>query len=667
MGLKGISLVFAAIAALSQAQTQEPMVAFKCTKPAMYLTEKGWIPDRETDCIEDPVKILDYCRKKFPDLEVTNIVKSGTKVTINNWCGFDKEKCHKHNSHEVTPYRCLVGAFQSDALLVPEHCLFDHKHGDDCKSETDWNVTAVTACKERDMKMQSFAILQPCGVDMFTGVEFVCCPHTEKIVIATTTEEPKAPVIKIDIEKKPAQPDARKDEQEDFFAHYLQKSYDDRYMNEHQYFEKAKADLQKHHHERVTKMMKEWASARRRVQDMNDVDPKGADKLNTEITARFQKTYEALEQEGLAEKKQLVALHQQRVQAELNDKKRHAMEHYMETLTNPQADAARILKALKHYVKNEQKDRMHTVNHFKHLLDTDNSEAAAVRQQTLDHLHIIDQRIQQAIDMLNRVPNFENKVRTQIDSFLKGFHEIDAAINDILASKVEEPVEKEIMQDKEQKVEESEEHEVVEKPAPELLEDEALDAGDDDYYDDEDEYEDDSWDEYDEDDEDEEEDESEEEAESDVEEETKPEQKVEQPPLHLKPTQYDEAADDDEDQEDEHAAPIKAEPAHMGLNELDVQTIDKKRIETSKTIKRGVYGNYMFGVAVAAIAVFVILVVGIVVLRRKNARQSAASNHGFVEVDQAASPEERHVANMQMNGYENPTYKYFEMNGASNA
>ena len=33
---------------------------------------------------------------------------------------------------------------------------------------------------------------------------------------------------------------------------------------------------------------------------------------------------------------------------------------------------------------------------------------------------------------------------------------------------------------------------------------------------------------------------------------------------------------------------------------------------------------------------------------------------GFVEVDQTASPEERHVASMQMNGYENPTYKYFE-------
>ena len=40
------------------------------------------------------------------------------------------------------------------------------------------------------------------------------------------------------------------------------------------------------------------------------------------------------------------------------------------------------------------------------------------------------------------------------------------------------------------------------------------------------------------------------------------------------------------------------------------------------------------------------------------------SFQGFVEVDQTASPEERHVASMQMNGYENPTYKYFEASTA---
>ena len=32
-------------------------------------------------------------------------------------------------------------------------------------------------------------------------------------------------------------------------------------------------------------MMKEWAEARQRVQEMKVVDPKGAEKLNKEITA----------------------------------------------------------------------------------------------------------------------------------------------------------------------------------------------------------------------------------------------------------------------------------------------------------------------------------------------------------------------------------------------
>lgn len=39
--------------------------------------------------------------------------------------------------------------------------------------------------------------------------------------------------------------------------------------------------------------------------------------------------YHAYEQEGEAEKKQIVALHQQHVQAYLNKKKHETMEHYM--------------------------------------------------------------------------------------------------------------------------------------------------------------------------------------------------------------------------------------------------------------------------------------------------------------------------------------------------
>ena len=83
--------------------------------------------------------------------------------------------------------------------------------------------------------------------------------------------------------------------------------------------------------------------------------------------------------------------------------------------------SASILKGLKHYIKTEQKDRLHTLNHYKHLLDTDPAEAQTISQQSLDHLKIIEQRISQAIDMLSRVPNLEKKIRLQIGKISNTF------------------------------------------------------------------------------------------------------------------------------------------------------------------------------------------------------------------------------------------------------
>jgi len=50
------------------------------------------------------------------------------------------------------------------------------------------------------------------------------------------------------------------------------------------------------------------------------------------VMQRFEKTYEALEAEGVEEKKQLIELHQQRVQSELNEKTRLALDSYMQAI-----------------------------------------------------------------------------------------------------------------------------------------------------------------------------------------------------------------------------------------------------------------------------------------------------------------------------------------------
>ena len=81
--------------------------------------------------------------------------------------------------------------------------------------------------------------------------------------------------------------------------------------------------------------------------------------------------------------------------------------------------ASDILKALQNYIRVEQKDRLHTINRYQHVLDTDIDEAQVLRPQVIEHLKIVSKRIEQAINMLSRVPKVEKKVRVQISKSLK--------------------------------------------------------------------------------------------------------------------------------------------------------------------------------------------------------------------------------------------------------
>ena len=90
-------------------------------------------------------------------------------------------------------------------------------------------------------------------------------------------------------------------------------------------------------------------------------------------------------------------------------------------LTNPDSDITDITKALRHYIKTEEKDRQRSLNHFRHIQqEIDLSEPNAIheeetiREQALDHMQIVDQRIQQAVDMLTRVPEYETQIRKDI-------------------------------------------------------------------------------------------------------------------------------------------------------------------------------------------------------------------------------------------------------------
>lgn len=106
--------------------------------------------------------------------------------------------------------------------------------------------------------------------------------------------------------------------------------------DEHKLYKEALNRLEELHREKVTKVMKDWSDLEERYQEMRSKDPHMAEEFKQRMTLRFQQTVQSLEEEGSAEKHQLFAMHQQRVNAHINHRKKEAMNCYVFALNeNP--------------------------------------------------------------------------------------------------------------------------------------------------------------------------------------------------------------------------------------------------------------------------------------------------------------------------------------------
>ncbi|XP_070812817.1 amyloid beta precursor like protein 2-like, partial [Pituophis catenifer annectens] len=171
----------------------EPQIAMFCGMLNMHVNiQTGkWEtdPSGTKSCFGRKEEILQYCQEIYPDLKITNVVEANEPVNIKNWCKKGKKQCKGH-TYIVVPFKCLVGEFVSDVLLVPEKCRFFHRERMDvCKSHQYWHTVAKEACLTEGMILHSYGMLLPCGVDQFHGTEYVCCPQAKIVDEALSKEE----------------------------------------------------------------------------------------------------------------------------------------------------------------------------------------------------------------------------------------------------------------------------------------------------------------------------------------------------------------------------------------------------------------------------------------------------------------------------------------------
>jgi len=603
-----LAILFGILAfALADKQEEwEPAVAFKCGRPAMKRFVDGWEVDRtQPDCLDSPSEILAYCKRAYPDHNVTNVVEMGNEITIPNWPGHGDLL-----DHHTRPFRCLVGGFQSDALLVPQHCQFDHHHDQSmCERSAHWRLVATRACEEKAMHLETHGMLVSCGTATFRGVEFVCCPNQGH---GPASEATKADSVWDDATPEVQEGGDWSSEDQstealdaslneggmDLYEAYLRrKPFPRKYYNEHKQFLAAKDQMRKNQQTKTTELLEQWQKAREHVEQVRQTDPARAKVLEKQIATRYEKLYKSYEDEDAADVKRINALHQQHVQAALNEKKRTTMDKYLKSLQHGDAEA--IMHDLRKYIKAEEKDRMHTVNHYEHVKFVNITEAREIHPFVVNHLRMSEQRIDDALEMLKSHPDVEAQLRPEIEEFLRRFSEIANSIRDVVLPM---PVE--------ESSEESESVDNTDNQVEELVSEESND-GDFNIMDEDD---------------------------SRV---TSEEQQLD--------------AEGDDVTEDEHDYERgQPQAAHAQMNDLRVQ---------SQSLAPGPLGSSawgsVLGVALGAAAVLVVLAASVFLVKRRGRAQHP--NPGYVEVDPAASPEERHMAQMQMNGYENPTYKYFEV------
>nr|XP_025854698.1 amyloid-like protein 2 isoform X3 [Vulpes vulpes] len=633
-----------------------------------------WEPDPTgtKKCFGTKEEVLQYCQEMYPELQITNVMEANEPVSVDNWCRRDKKQC---KTHVVVPFKCLVGEFVSDVLLVPEKCQFSHKEQMEvCENHQHWHTVVKEACLAQGMTLYRYGMLLPCGVDRFHGTEYVCCPQTKTVESTVSKEEEEdeeeeeedeeedydiyksefpteadledfteAAVDEDDEDEEegeevvedrdyyydtfkgddyndenPTEPSSDGTISEKEITHdvkvpptplptndvdvYFETSADD---NEHARFQKAKEQLEIRHRNRMDRVKKEWEEAELQAKNL----PKAERQT---LIQHFQAMVKALEKEAASEKQQLVETHLARVEAMLNDRRRMALENYLAALQSDPPRPHRILQALRRYVRAENKDRLHTIRHYQHVLAVDPEKAAQMKSQVMTHLHVIEERRNQSLSLLYKVPYVAQEIQEEIDELLQ---EQRADMDQFTASISETPVDVRVS---------SEESDEI-------------------------------------------------------------------PPFH--PFHPFPSLPENEDTQRELYHPMKKGSGvgeqDGGLIGAEEKVINSKNkvdenmvIDETLDVKEMIFNaervggleaepesvgplredfslssSALIGLLVIAVAIATVIVISLVMLRK---RQYGTISHGIVEVDPMLTPEERHLNKMQNHGYENPTYKYLE-------
>ncbi|XP_023648015.1 amyloid beta precursor like protein 1 [Paramormyrops kingsleyae] len=364
--------------------------------------------------------------------------------------------------------------------------------------------------------------------------------------------------------------------------------------SEHANFVRAKLDLEERRMKSINEIMKEWAEADNQSRNLPKSDRQA-------LNEHFQSVLQTLEEQVAGERQRLVETHLARVVATLNNNRRLALESYLTAVQSIPPQRDRVLQALKRYMAAEQKDRRHTLRHYRHIEAVDPQKAEQMKFQVYTHLHVIEERMNQSLALLYKVPMLGEELHDEIQELVKSEK---GDISELMTTSFSETHTTEELlpaESEEEKDDEEEEEKAFQnRPYP---------------------------------------------------------PNIDSQPINKKVSGMDEydytTAEKIPNYEYEEKVNSSVELKQVVYKSPGIQR-DELQPDALETFNRGA----MVGLLVVAVAIAMVMVISLLLVRRK---PYGTISHGIVEqVDPMLSPEERQLSKMQNHGYENPTYKFFE-------
>lgn len=559
-----VGLIFVAVSVavmddLDDDLDHDPQVVIDCEKPTLHvdINTGDWVADKNNTslCTADKGEILRYCQAVYPSKDISNIVEANKRVLVDNSL--------------VTPYRCLVGSFESDALLVPPKCRFEHMHeNNECQTHDAWRSRASEKCQRDALILNDYGVLIPCGTGMFTGVEFVCCPPgdshpvTEAVQETETTPQPTSVLehLKSEISK---------------FAKYVEpnsvgcdrKKYHD-----------LRDNLDEVHREKVETLIKKWQEAEQRYKLLKASDEDQATNSMTEELENFKNTLNNYDDQAKLERARLKEEHHQCTQIDLNNKKNKALRDFVAALQEEPRDGNKILEAIQRYVKFCTQDRLHNLRYFEYVQKHNQEKADEARGSLQNHFKAMNKLVNESMILLYKLPEVARQFQLDLPDWIPKHPALP-----------------------------------TEKPTPEKS--------------------------------------------SSAKDPTDPPSRTEDPTDERHKTDVDEDVAENEIGNQKTSALKKAAVKLVANTKTDdPENVNEDERHLIPTHSQATF-SAIIGLSCGALLIMIIIVVAMAMRRtRPNNRTKTV----LVDGDSDTASEKSHLINMQENGYENPTYKFYD-------